>query len=121
VLQYTQTCDQLKNALGLNVPELAANSTLTADAKLKLAGEKIEDYFSRLVEGRAQMAQVLPELADYLRAQRLGKVNQAGLARAVELAMAQHRRDSAAAAARPQASVVQPAPGGPPISDTAKD
>jgi hypothetical protein len=119
-LQYTQTVDQVRNTLGLNVAELAENSTLTPEAKVKLAGEKVEDFFGRLVDGRAQMAQVLPELSDYLRAKKLGKVNQAGLARSVELAMAQHRRDSAAAAARPPASVVQPAPGGPPISDTTK-
>jgi len=117
-LQYTQTVDQLRNALGLDVPELAENSTLTPEAKSKLAGEKVEAFFGRLVEGQAQMAQLLPELGDYLRAKKLGRVNQAGLARAVELAMAQHRRDSAAAAARPPANVVQPAPGGPPISDT---
>ena len=120
-LQYTQTCDQLKNVLGLNVPELADSSKLTPEAKSKLANDKVEEFFGRLVEGRAQMAQVLPELGDYLRAKKLGKVNQAGLARSVELAMAQHRRDSASAAARPPANVVQPAPGGPPVSDTTKN
>jgi len=117
-LQFNQTVDQVKTALGLNVAELGEGSTLTAEQKVKLAGEKVEDFFTRLTEGRAQMAVVLPELSSHLRSLGGGKVNQAGIARSVELAMAQYRRDSAAAAARPPANVVQPAPGGPPISDT---
>jgi hypothetical protein len=117
-LQYTQTIDQVKNALGLNVPELADSSTLTKEQKVKLAGEKVDDFFTRLTEGRAQMAIVLPELAGHLRSLGGGKVNQAGVARSVELAMAEYRRDSAAAAARPPANVVTPAPGGPPVADS---
>ncbi|MFN0179023.1 MAG: peptidylprolyl isomerase [Gemmatimonadales bacterium] len=117
-LQYTQTIGQVKNALGLDVPELADSSTLTKEQKVKLAGEKVDDFFTRLTEGRAQMAIVLPELAGHLRSLGGGKVNQAGVARAVELAMAQYRRDSAAAAARPPANVVTPAPGGPPVADS---
>lgn len=119
-LQYTQTLDQLRTTLGLSVPELSDKSTLTSEQKVKLAGEKVDEFFGKLVQGQAQMAVMLPELADYLRAKKLGKVNQAGLARAVELAMAAFRRDSAIAAAKPPANAVQQAPGGPPISDTGK-
>ena len=117
-MQYTQTVDQVRNALGLNVPELSDGSTLTTEQKVKLAGEKIDEFFTRLVEGKAQMAVVLPELASHLRSQGGAKVNQAGIARSVELAMAQYQRDSAAAASKPAPNAVLPASGGPPVSDS---
>lgn len=119
-VRYDQMVTQLRSELGLDVPELADSSSLTAEARLKLASEKVEDFFTRLLDGRAQMVVMPPELGDYLRGRGRGKVNPAGIARAVELATAQRTRDSAEAASRPGApapGAVQSAPGGPPIGD----
>ncbi len=123
-MRYTQSVEQLRTELGLGVPELGAESKLSAADKSKLASDKVEEFFGRLLDGKAQMQVVLPELGDHLRATGGGKVNQAGVARAVELATAQFRRDSAAAAAKggqPGAPApIQQAPGGPPIGEPAK-
>ena len=124
LMRYSQSIEQLRTELGLGVPELGAESKLAAADKSKLASDKVEQFFGRLLDGKAQMQVVLPELGDHLRATGGGKVNQAGVARAVELATAQFRRDSAAAAAKGgQAGApapIQPAPGGPPIGEPAK-
>ena len=117
-MRYQQAVDQLRNELGLSVPELGDSSKLTVAQKTKVADGKVEDFFARLLDGKAQMQVLMPELADHLRATEGGKVNQAGVARAVELATAQFHRDSAAAAAKgpqPSPGAVQQAPGGPPI------
>lgn len=119
-MRYKQTIDQLKGELGLAVPELSDSSKLTPAQKTKLADDKVEDFFGRLLEGKAQMQVVMPELADHLRSMQGGKVNQAGVARAVELATAQFKKDSASAAAKgpqPSPGAVQQAPGGPPIGE----
>lgn len=118
-LKYTNAIDELTRELGLGVPELGDSSTLSPEQRSRLAAEKVEDYFTRLLAGQAQMHLVLPQLAAELRAARLGRVNQAGVARALELASAQFRRDSAAAAARmPGGPGIQRAPGGPPVADS---
>jgi len=121
-LRYNQSIQQVQNELGLTVPELSDSSKLSVEQRSTLAAQKVEDFFTRLIAGQAQMQMVPPELSADLRAAKVGRVNQAGVARAVELATAQHRRDSATAAARgntqvtPAPGVVTPAPGGPPIA-----
>ena len=124
MMRFSQSIEQLRTELGLGVPELGAESKLSAVDKSKLASDKVEDFFARLLDGKAQMQIVLPELGDHLRATGGGKVNQAGIARAVELATATFRRDSVAAAAKgapPGAPpVIQQAPGGPPIGEPTK-
>lgn len=114
-LQYQNQIQGIKNELGLAVPELSDSSKLSVDQKSKLAAEKVDDFFTRLVEGRAQMRPVLPSLASDLRATYNGRVNKAGVTRAVELATATFKKDSAAAGAAPQPGLIQPAPGGPPV------
>jgi len=120
MLKYDNSVSSLKRDLGLNVPELSDSSKLTQSQKITLANQKVEDYFTRLIEGRAPLQMVLPSLAAWLRSTEAGHVNQAGISRAVELATAEYRRDSAAAAARGGATArpapgIQPAPGGPPV------
>jgi len=120
MLKYGNSVSTLKRDLGLDVPELSDSSKLSQAQKATLANQKVEDYFTRLIEGRAPLQMVLPSLAAWLRGTEAGHVNQAGISRAVELASAEYRRDSAAAAARGGATArpapgVQPAPGGPPI------
>jgi hypothetical protein len=115
-IKYNQSITGLRQTLGLEVPEFSDSSKFSADQKQTLASQKVEDYFQRLLSGQAQMQMLLPEIAADLRAQGKGRVNQAGVSRAVELAMAQFRRDSAAGAGRaPAAPGVEKAPGGPPI------
>ncbi|MBL8986680.1 MAG: peptidyl-prolyl cis-trans isomerase [Gemmatimonadetes bacterium] len=120
-LRYSQSIAQLTNELGLGVPELSDSSKLTTEQKLKFASDKVEDFFGRLLEGRAQMLVMPPELGDHLRAQAGGKVNQAGVSRAVELATATFKRDSAAAAGQAPPGALQQAPGGPPIGEGKPD
>lgn len=119
-LKYTNSIQGLRRELDLEVPELSDSSALSAEQRSKLAADKVEAYFTKLLEGKAQMQMVLPQLAASLRAEKLGRVNQAGVSRALELASAQYRRDSAAAAARggPPGPGLQPAPGGPPVADS---
>lgn len=118
-VKYSEAVASLRRDLGLEIPELSDSSSLTPGQRSKLAAEKVEDYFGRLLEGQAQMQVLLPPLGADLRASKIGRVNQAGVARAVELATAQFRRDSAAAAGRiPPGQGVVPAPGGPPVADT---
>ena len=114
-LQYTNAIDGLRADLGLSVPELSDSSHLSGDQKAKLAHEKVEDYFNRLLQGRAQVRPLLPMLAAELRGSGRGRVNQAGLARAVELATARVRRDTAGRVSGPVPGLIQRAPGGPPI------
>ncbi|MEZ4587584.1 MAG: peptidylprolyl isomerase [Gemmatimonadales bacterium] len=117
--KYNNSVSTLRRDLGLDVPELSDSSSLTGDQRSKLAAEKIEEYFGRLLNGQAQVQTVLPTLAADLRSEKLGRVYTAGVSRAVELAMAQRRRDSAAAAANaPPPQGIVPAPGGPPIGDS---
>jgi hypothetical protein len=120
-LKYTNAIQGARRELGLEVPELSDSSSLSAEQRAKLAAERVEEYFTRLLEGRAQMQQLLPALASELRVGGHGRVNPAGVSRAVELALATHRRDSAAAAARgasPPAPGIIKAPGGPPVADS---
>jgi parvulin-like peptidyl-prolyl isomerase len=115
-LKYNQSVETIRQTLGLSAPELSDSSKLTVEQKTTFAAGKVDEYFERLISGRAQMQMLLPELAMDLRMGGVGRVNQAGVSRAVELAMAQFRRDSASTAnkatAQPQ---VEKAPGGPPI------
>jgi hypothetical protein len=114
-LKYTQSIAGVRQALGLDVAELSDSSKLTGGQKATVAAQKVDEYFDRLVSGQAQMQVVLPELGADLRAQGAGRVNQAGVSRALELAMAQFRRDSAAGGRAGAVPGVQKAPGGPPI------
>jgi hypothetical protein len=115
-LKYNQSVSALRQSLGLEVAELADSSKLTSGQKETVAAQKVDDYFDRLVTGQAQMQMVLPEIAADLRGQGKGRVNQAGVSRALELAMAQVRRDSAAGGGRQGPPPgVEKAPGGPPI------
>lgn len=115
LVRYNQIVTQIETELGLAVPELSDSSTLAPEAKAKLAGEKIDAFFTKLLEGQAQMIQLPPELAAHLRGLNLGKVHQPGIARSVELATTQFKKDSAEAGARPAPGAIQQAPAGPPI------
>lgn len=104
--------NQLINEIGLNAPEVA-DSTKSRDARSQAAAEKVDDYFTRLVKGEAQLRPLPGALSGFLRANAKYRLNQAGVTRSVELAIAKARADSAAGKTEP--GVVQPAPGPAPV------
>ncbi len=108
---------QMINAMQLNAPEVSDTSNPLSDRKAAAAA-KVETYFDNLLTGAAQYQPLPGVLGIVMREDRGGKINRAGLARAVELAIAKARADSAAQAgqpAAPPAGPIQPAPGGPPV------
>jgi len=108
---------QMVNAMQLNAPEVSDSSNPLSDRKAAAAA-KVETYFDNLLSGAAQYQPLPGVLGTVMREDRGGKLNRAGIARAVELAIAQARADSAAQAGQPgapPAGPIQPAPGGPPV------
>ena len=116
--QYTSMINELKQAIGLDSAVFADSSKVAEAERVKLAAQKVDDYFDRLTKGQAQFRQIPPTLSAELRAEGDYKVYQAGIARAVELILAKRRADSTAAPApgvpAPAPGSLQPAPGGPP-------
>jgi PPIC-type peptidyl-prolyl cis-trans isomerase-like protein len=117
VLQYTSLISELKSAIGLDGPEFADSSKTPPAERLKLAEQRVDQYFDKLTKGQAQFRQVPPTLSAELRGEGDFKVYQAGIARAVELILAKRRSDSASgttAPLAPEPGKLQTAPGGPP-------
>lgn len=117
--QYTALVNELKRSIGLDGPEFSDSSKTPEGERSKLAGQKVDEYFDKLIKGQAQFRQIPPTLSAELRADGDFKVYQAGVARAVELVLAKRRADSAAgkagqSPAPPPPGTLQPAPGGPP-------
>ncbi len=116
-LSYRVSVDQLAAELGLNGPEFAPESTTEAQ-RIQLASERVNQYIDGLATGQAQRRQVLPGMAASLRAQAPNRVNAAGVARSVALAVPKWVADSTAGAAGQGAippGAVMPAPGGAPL------
>jgi hypothetical protein len=116
LIQYQALIGDLRRTIGLDTPEFSDSSSLSVDDRVRLGGQKLDDYFERLTQGQAQFRQVPPTLSAELRAEGDYKIYQAGIARAGELILAKRRADSAAGGAQqaPPAPGLQPAPGGPP-------
>ena len=118
--RYRSQIDTLRAEMGLDDSTLGDSSVATAERK-QVAALKLEEYFDRLVGGKARLRPLPSALATLLRDRSSYRVHDAGINRAIELAQAEGRKaDSARAAAGP----LQPAPGPPPIpgvgSDTAR-
>jgi hypothetical protein len=113
VLQYRTGIQGLKEAIGVDGPDFSDSSKVAAPERRKLAAQKVDDYFDRLTKGQAQFRGVPTTLAAELRATGDFKIYQAGLTRAMELVVAQKKKDSAAGGARAPGPL-QRAPGGPP-------
>ena len=116
-LSYRVSVDQMAAELGLNGPEFARDSTTEAQ-RLQLASDRVNVYIDGLATGQVQRRQILPGMAASLRAQAPNRVNPAGVARAVALAVPKWVADSTAGAAGPGAippGAVMPAPGGAPL------
>lgn len=126
-LQKKSEVGGLKESIGLDGPEFSDSSKTPVAERKKLAGEKVEQYFEKLIKGQVQFRPVPPTLSAELRSHGDFKIFPAGVSRAQELIIAKKKADSAAGGAAPGAprpGGLQPAPGGPPIqrqpADTGK-
>jgi hypothetical protein len=116
-LAYRATMDQLASAMGLS-DSVVADTTKPKAARLDSAASRVNKFMDQLLAGQVQFRPLPPPLAGHLREEGDYKVNKAGLTRAVELATAKWKADSAAEAGKAPAAI-QPAPGGPPVGDSA--
>lgn len=115
---YRVSIEQLQGELGLNGPEFSDTTAATVAQRLQLASDRVNDYITALATGQAQSRQIIPGMAARLRTLYPNKINRAGIAKSVELAVAKYVADSAAGAtgaAAPAPSPIQTAPGGPPV------
>lgn len=117
---YRSQIDTLRAEIGLDDSALG-DSSVAATERNKVATLKLEEYFNRLVGGKARLRPLPSALATLLRDRSSYRVHDAGINRAIELAQVESKKaDSAKAATGP----IQPAPGPAPIpglgSDTAR-
>ena len=116
-MQYRSAIADLQQAIGLDGAEFSDSSKTSEAERIKLAGQKVDEYFDKVTKGQTQFRQIPPTLSAELRSEGDHKIYQAGIAKAVELILAKRRADSAAAAAAPPPpppGTLQQAPGGPP-------
>lgn len=98
---------------GLGVsPTALADSGKTRDARERIAAARIDAYVDRLVQQQERYVEIPAPLAEALHTKYDGKVNSAGLDRAVQAALKiRAAADSARAAAQPKSQVPMPQPG----------
>ena len=108
--RYLAELDTLKTEMGLAGADLS-DTTVSAAERQKVAGLKMEQYFDALIGGKATLRPMPSALATLLRERLPYRVEQAGVARAVEIAKEAKAKADSAGAGNP----VQRAPGGPPI------
>ena len=113
---YRAQIDTLRLEMGLDGAGVADSTSPKAD-RIKLAKLKVDDYFDRLIAGKARLRPLPATLGMVLRSKSTFSVNEAGLNRALELARAKQATDSTArgAAAPPVGGAMRPAPGPAPI------
>jgi PPIC-type PPIASE domain len=85
-INFTQTVEAAWRQLGIG-PSMLADSAKTKKDQLALAGRRLDDYFNKLVLDIAPFVQLPTPVVDLLRKKYDYSVNQAGLDRAVELAV----------------------------------
>jgi hypothetical protein len=108
--RYLSQLDTLKTEMGLNGADLA-DTTIAAAERQKVAGLKMEQYFDKLIAGKATLRPLPSALASLLRERLPFQIHQAGVTRAIEIAKeAKEKADSAEGG-----SPVRRAPGGPPL------
>lgn len=109
--RYRTQLDTLRAEMGLDNASIGDSSAAAGDRD-KLAALKVEEYFDRLIGGKIRLRPIPAALATVLRDRSRYRIHDAGINRAVELALATARiADSAKAATGP----MQPAPGPAPI------
>ncbi len=112
---YHAAVDTLRMALGLNSD--VTDSTVALAERLDVAALKIDDFFSRLTQGRVRLRPLPSSLAAMLRARSAYRVHPTGLTRAVDLAQGM-QAETPAGAETPPSPALKPAPGPPPIPGT---
>lgn len=109
---FRSQVDTLRSEMGLDKATLGDSGAAAATERSKVATLKLEQYFDRLIGGKARLRPLPSALATLLRDSSSYRVYDAGLNRAVELAEAERRKtDSLTAKAGP----MRPAPGPAPI------
>jgi peptidyl-prolyl cis-trans isomerase D len=107
--RYRAHLDTLRAEMALDDSSLGDSSAANTERK-KVAALKVEQYFDRLVEGKTRLRPLPSALATVLRDRFSYRVHDAGINRALELAVAERAKDSTKTA-----GPVQPAPGPAPI------
>lgn len=108
---------------GLGVaPTALADSARTKDEKARLAASRVDSYVDRLIQQQERFVEIPAPLSTALHLKYEGKVNDAGLDRAVQAALKiRSAADSARSAAQPKSTVPIPsAPATPGAQDTTK-
>jgi len=105
---------------GLNVsPSALADSAATPAEQAKIAADRVNAYFVRLLRNEVPFVQVPPPIEGVLRDKYSYKVNDAGLDRALEVAATiRSQADSSRAANQPASAV--PLPGAPSAGDSSQ-
>jgi hypothetical protein len=110
--RYQSQVDSLKEEMGLNGD--VTDSSVSLPEREKVAALKVERYFDQLVAGKARLRPLPSALATLLREHFSYTIHDAGVNRALELAVAEKgESDSSASPAAPGA--MQRAPGPPPV------
>jgi hypothetical protein len=112
--QYDSTLALLEREMNLT-PAMVRDSATTAEGRARLAMARVNDYFDRVVTGRAQFLPIPPLLTQVLRERGDWSIDAAAVQRAVERATALR---ASADSLRPAGGggVMQPAPGPPPVA-----
>ena len=113
--RYRSQLDTLRAEMGLDAATLGDSSVAAAEQN-KVAALKLEQYFDRLIGGKTRLRPIPSALATLLRERSSYKVNDAGLNRAIELAVASNQQ---ADTARAGTGALKPAPGPAPIPGVA--
>jgi hypothetical protein len=113
---YRFQVDSLKASIGLGYD--VTDSTVALADRRKVAALRVEDFFNRLLDGKARLRPLPSTLAQVLRNREENRTYPAGIQRAVELAEAAKAAEGAPATG-PQSTApgatIQPAPGGAPV------
>lgn len=108
--RYESQLDTLRAEMGLQDGDVT-DSSIAPPERRKVAGLKVERYFDQLIAGKARLRPLPSALATLLRERLPYAVHDAGVHRAVDLAV--ELKDKAASQA--PRNPMQRAPGGPPV------
>ncbi|MEP6571845.1 MAG: peptidylprolyl isomerase [Gemmatimonadota bacterium] len=113
---FLAASDSLRDAMGLNTPDVTDTTQPLAE-RLKVAALKLDGYLDQIMHGKVRPRPMPSQLASVLRENAQFRINQAGVARALQLAQAERAQaDSTNGKALPPGHPgMQPAPGPAPI------
>ncbi len=105
--QHDSAINMISSVLNVT-PRMLQDSASTPDARVALAMARVQDYFDRVVHGRARFYPVPPFLGETLRVHAEWSVDQAGIRRALE--RAKELRDAADSLTAPGVPRMTPPP-----------